>query len=116
MLVAVAEHGANGFGGFFGVVEGDGTRNCKKRKKKRKKSMMGIMRGLAEETCSNLRKEVMHHVAVNDAVENVFANEAKGAVNSLQSTVGVVPSIGFEVLVIGVSVVEVCNRHCVLFI
>lgn len=74
---------------------------------------MGIMRGLAEERCSNLRKKVMHHVAVNDAVENVFANETKGAVDSLQSTVGVVPSIGFEVLVIGVSVVEVCNRHCV---
>lgn len=55
----------------------------------------------------------MHHVAVNDAVENVFANETKGAVDSLQSTVGVVPSIGFEMLVIGVSVVEVCNRHCV---
>lgn len=67
----------------------------------------------AKERCSNLRKEVMHHVAVNDAVENVFANEAKGAVDGLQSTVGVVPSIGFKVLVIGVSVVEVCNRHCV---
>lgn len=109
LLVAVAEHGANGFGGFFGVVEGDGTRNCKK-----KKSVVGVRR--RERECSNLRKEVMHHVAVNDAVENVFANEAKGAVDSLQSTVGVVPSIGFEVLVIGVSVVEVCNRHCVFLI
>lgn len=70
---------------------------------------------MAEERRNNLRKEVMHHVAVNDAVENVFANETKGAVDSLQSTVGVVPSIGFKVLVIGVSVVEICNRHCVFF-
>lgn len=115
MLVAVAEHRANGFGGFFGVVEGDGTRNCKKEKKKTK-SMMGIVGARQKRDVVNLRKEVMHHVAVNDAVENVFANETKGAVDSLQSTVGVVPSIGFEVLVIGVSVVEVCNRHCVFFI
>ena len=59
-----------------------------------------------------LRKEVVHDVAIDDAVEDVLANEAEWSIDSLESAVGVVPSISFEVLVVRVSVVQVSDCHC----
>lgn len=61
--------------------------------------------------CECLREEVVHDVAVDDAVEEVLSDEAVGTVDGVERALGECPGVGFEVKGGLVRVVQVGDRH-----
>jgi hypothetical protein len=57
----------------------------------------------------NLREDVVNNVVFDDAMEDVATNEAKLAINSGESALGVSPGVGLVVCRFRMSVVEVCD-------
>lgn len=82
LVVVFTEHRLDGLGGFLRVVEW------------------------------NAAEKVVDHVVVNDFVEEVTANEAGGAVNGGQCSLGVSPGFRGVVSNLGVSVLKVCDGNC----
>ena len=82
LAVVLAQEGLDGAGGLLGLVEGDAA------------------------------EEVVHDVVVDDLVEEVTADEARGAVNGGQRPLGVGPSVGRVVRDVGVGVLEVGDGDC----
>ncbi len=56
-----------------------------------------------------LREEMVDNVCLNDAVEQVSANEAKVAINGRESTLDEGPILGIKMREIGMRVMEVGN-------
>ena len=61
---------------------------------------------------ANLREHVVNNVVLNNAVEDVTANEAKIAVHSGGCTLDESPVVSLVVRSLGVSVVKVSNSDC----
>jgi hypothetical protein len=59
----------------------------------------------------HLREDVMHDMVLNDAVEDVAANEAKFTVNSRKGTLDESPLVCLVVRRLGMSVVQVGNGN-----
>jgi translation elongation factor EF-G len=55
---------------------------------------------------------MVDNVGIDDAVEEVLANEAEIAVNGGQSALDEGPAIGLEVVDLGVRVVQVGDGNC----
>lgn len=58
-----------------------------------------------------LREEVVDDVLLDNAVEEVLANEAELSVNSSQGTLDVGPALGSVVRDLGVVVVQISDGH-----
>lgn len=82
LVVVFTEHRLDGLGSFLGVVE------------------------------RNAAEEVVDNMVVNDFMEEVTTNEAGGAVNCSQCSLGVGPGFRSVVSNLGVGVLKVCDGNC----
>lgn len=69
--------------------------------------LWAVSQGFRETRGGNIREQVVDDVLVNDAVEEVAADEAKVAVDGGEGALDVGPALGVKVGDVGVVVVEV---------